>query len=234
MLASVVPEGLSPAEASKELNDHAAHVAHGHEHDRWVAVLEAAVLAIVTVVAAWSGYSAAKFGTEASLKLAKASATRTKANRAYQESLDVRIGDALVFNAWLSAKTSGNADAVKVTRRRFSPQLATAFDAWVATHPLTNPNASSGPQAMPQYEAAGTAAAAALDRRADDYYDEGQHDARVGDDYVRTTVILASVLFIVGISSHFQLRNVRLGLVAVGVVLLGFAAVEIATLPLPR
>jgi hypothetical protein len=47
------------------------------------------------------------------------------------------------------------------------------------------------------------------------------------------TVILASVLFIVGISSHFPLRGVRIGLVVVGAALLIFGAVEILQLPGP-
>jgi len=49
---------------------------------------------------------------------------------------------------------------------------------------------------------------------------------------IRVTVILASVLFLVGISSHFPLRGVRIGLVTVGAVLL-FAAVQILQLPGP-
>jgi hypothetical protein len=46
-------------------------------------------------------------------------------------------------------------------------------------------------------------------------------------------VILASVLFLVGISSHFPLRGVRIGLVAVGAALLLFGAVQILQLPGP-
>ena len=227
-----MPEGFNAGEASKEIREHAEHTKH-HEHDRWVTVAEAIVLSVVTLTAAWAGFSAAKFSTEASLNLAKASSTRAKANRTYQESLDYRIGDALVFNAWIGAETSGNAKAVKVTRRRFSPQLERAFEAWVATHPLTNPKAPKGPQAMPQYHAPGEAQATALDSQAQTDYDKGEHDAHVGDNYVRVTVILASVLFLVGISSHFRLRNVRLGLIGVAVLLLALGAIEIATLPLP-
>ena len=42
-------------------------------------------------------------GTESSLKLAKASATRTKANRAFQESLTFRTADGILFNTWFAA-----------------------------------------------------------------------------------------------------------------------------------
>jgi hypothetical protein len=86
---------------------------------------------------------------------------------------------------------------------------------------------------MPQYKPTGAALAQRLDRRADAYYAEAESAASTGDKYIRVTVILASVLFIVGISSHFPLRGARYGLVALGAGLLIFAAIEILSLPGP-
>ena len=86
---------------------------------------------------------------------------------------------------------------------------------------------------MPQYEPPGEATARALDAKADDLYTEGQHNGETGDDYVRTTVILASVLFLVGINSHFAVRSVRLGLLVLGAVLLIVAAIAVIRLPVP-
>ena len=230
-------EGLSSTEVGKEIHEHAAHsTAHavGRErHDRLISIVEAVLLSIVTITAAWSGYSAAKWSTESSLKLAKASATRTKANRAYQEALTFRVGDALTLNAWLGARLSGNKNYERITAKRFLPEFRPAFEAWIATHPFTNPNAPPGPQAMPQYHPTGAAQSTLLDAKADALYGEGKHAAATGDKYIRVTVILASVLFLVGISSHFPLRGVRIGLIGVGAALLIFAAVEILTLPGP-
>ena len=64
---------------------------------------------------------------------------------------------------------------------------------------------------MPQYKPTGEAESIRLDAEADDHYAEGQKAAMTGDKYVRVTVILASVLFLVGISSNFPLRGVRIG-----------------------
>jgi NADH:ubiquinone oxidoreductase subunit K len=50
---------------------------------------------------------------------------------------------------------------------------------------------------------------------------------------VRDTVFLATVLFLVGISGHFPLRQARYGLIAVGVLLLVFSIVQLAELPGP-
>jgi len=69
-----VPEGLSASEVGKEIAEHHEHAAAepGAEHaqrDRWVGIAEAVVLSIVALLAAWSGYSAAKWSTESSLFL---------------------------------------------------------------------------------------------------------------------------------------------------------------------
>jgi hypothetical protein len=86
---------------------------------------------------------------------------------------------------------------------------------------------------MPQYHPTGLARSVALNARADDLYAEGRKAGETSDKYVRVTVILASVLFIVGISSHFKLRAARIALVTVGTGLLIFAAIEILQLPRP-
>jgi hypothetical protein len=229
-----MPEGLSATEVGKEIGEHAAH--HGRSHtrrDELISIGEAVLLSIVTIVAAWSGYSAAKWSTHSSLDLAQATATRTKANRSFQESLTLRAQDAANFNAWFAAYLNGNKSGERVAERRFRDQYDVAFRAWLATKPFTNPNAPKGPQYMPQYKPSGAALAQRLDRTADAHYAAGEHAATIGDKYIRVTVILASVLFLVGISSHFPLRGVRYGLVTLGAALLVFAAIEILSLPGP-
>jgi hypothetical protein len=232
-----MPEGLSANEVGKEIGEHAAHAGqHGEAHDRrdeLISIGEAVLLSIVTIVAAWSGYSAAKWSTQSSLKLAQASATRTEANRAFQESLTLRAQDAADFNAWFAAYLSGHKHGQLVAERRFRDPYDVAFRAWLATKPFTDPDAPKGPQYMPQYKPTGAALSKRLDRAANGYYAAGTSAGSTSDQYIRVTVVLASVLFIVGISSHFPLRNVRYGLVTLGGALLLFAAIEILRLPGP-
>ena len=231
-----MPEGLSATEVGKEIGEHAKHTReHGGDRrrDRLISVLEALLLSVVTIVAAWSGYSAAKWGTESSLNLAKASATRTKANRSFQESLTYRTADAILFNAWFAAYLTHDPNGMRVAAKRFRPEFRAAFVAWLATHPFTNPNAPVGPQTMPQYIPNGQAQAGVLDASADAYYADGQKAAETGDEYVRVTVILASVLFLVGLSTQFPLLGVRYVMIGVGAGLLIFAGVLILTLPGP-
>lgn len=228
-------EGLSATDVGKELGEHAKRTAEqlADRHQRLIAIAEAVLLSVVTIVAAWSGFSAAKWGTESSVSLARASTNRTLANRDFQESLTYRVSDQLSFNLWLAAVEAHNPAAIRIAARRFRPEYRPAFTAWLATHPFTNPNAPAGPQSMPQYSPTGLADSVRLDATADAQFAAGQSAASTADDYVRTTVVLASVLFLVGIGSHFRGRGVRIGLIAVGAVLLVLAAGLILTLPPP-
>src|SRR5262245_18022440 len=229
-------EGLSGVEAGKEVGEHGKHAAaHGEldQHDRRITIAEAVLLSLVTLAAAWSGYSAAKWSTDSSVTLAKASADRAKSNRAYLTAVELRSLDSTFFNAWLNAYAVGNRKVMALTERRFRPEFHTAFLAWRATKPETNPEAPRGPTYMPQYRQPARARALALDVQATTQFSDGSEAGATADKYVRTTVLLATVLFLVGLSTHFPLRGVRYGLVGLGSVLLVVAAVQLFTLPSP-
>lgn len=228
-----MPEALSPTDVGREIGQHARHPVGRSRHDRALSIGEAVLLSIVTIVAAYSGFSAAKWGTESSLALAQAATTRTKANRSFQESVTFRAADAASFNAWFTAYIAGDENAMEVAERRFRPEYRVAFEAWLETDPFTNPDAPAGPQVMPEYKPTGLAESRELDREADEFLAQGEDAAKNADNYIRTTVILASVLFLVGISTQMPVRAVRYGLIAVGTGLLIFGGVLVLLLPTP-
>ena len=227
-------EGLSPVEVGKEIGEHGKHSAADEERrDRALSIIEALLLSLVAVLAAYSGFAAAKWGTESSVLLAKASALRTKANRADLEALQIRTLDSVSFNAWFTAFTAGNANAERLAERRLRPGYRPAFYAWLATDPAHNPNAPPGPSYMPQYVIPQEALAGRDDAQADVNFTKGSAAGATGDKYVRDTVFLATVLFLVGISGHFPLRQARVALIAIGSLILVFAIVQLLGLPGP-
>ena len=206
---------------------------HRAAHDRTLEIVEAVLLSVVALLAAWSGYSAAKWSTESRIEMTEASAERTRANRAEIDALEIRNADLSTFEAWFAAYTVGNEQAMAIAARRFRPVFRVAFDAWRATRPETNPNAPRGPTYMPQYRQPGLAQAKALDNQASASFAAGVSAGETADKYVRTTVFLATVLFIVGISSHFPLRSARYGLIGLAAVLLVISVVQLVQLPRP-
>ena len=72
-----MPEGLSPGEVGKEISEHRAHAekeeqegpaAEAKGRDRVITIIEAVLLAVVAVLAAWSGFASAKWSTQSSLE----------------------------------------------------------------------------------------------------------------------------------------------------------------------
>jgi hypothetical protein len=226
-------ERLAPTEVGKEIGEHARRREAHERRDRALAIAEAVLLSIVALLAGWSGYAAAKWTTESRVLLAEAVSLRSDANRANLEATELRNFDSSTFNAWFAAYTVRNERAMAVAERRFRPEFRVAFDAWRATRPESNPRAPRGPTYMPQYRQPGLARAAALDEQADEAFSEGASAGKTADDYIRATVFLAVVLFLVGISAHFPLRAARYGLVGVGAVLLVASLVQLALLPGP-
>ena len=102
-----------------------------------------------------------------------------------------------------------------------------------ATHPLKNPHAPPDPSFMPQYRIPEQAQALVLNAQSDSYFNKGESAAGTADKYVRLTVFLAAVLFLVGISSHFPVRAARYGLIGIAASLLVLSVVQLLGLPGP-
>ncbi len=226
-----MPEGLDPIEAGKKLHEH-GESSHdetpngsgehgGHDrHSRIVQICEALLLALVTITAAWAGYSAARWSTASRVDIAESSTLRNFASRDDLEAISLRNFDASTFNAWFIAFTLNSPQKEAIAVRRFRPAFRVAFNAWMATDPLHNPHAPPGPTYMPQYKQPEQAKANEQDNAATAQFNAGNNAALVSDDYVRITVFLAAVLFLVGIGSSFKLTGVRYALIIFGSVLL--------------
>src|SRR6202020_2514855 len=181
-----MPEGLSSSDVPGEISRPRTHTAeHAHDgegaepdgqtrsHDRTLSVIEAVMLAIVALLAAYTGYASAKWNTESSVRLAQASAARTEANRAELDAQNLRNFDSTTFNTWFTAYVSGDTTAESVAVRRFRPAFKVAFDAWLAEQPFTNTKAPPGPTYMPEYKQPELVASAALDAKATQDYTLG-------------------------------------------------------------
>jgi hypothetical protein len=77
-------EGLGSKEVGDRIAEHAQQDPEhrdGPPRERVLSIAEAALLSVVALLAAWSGYAAAKWSTDSSVMLAEASSARTQATR---------------------------------------------------------------------------------------------------------------------------------------------------------
>jgi hypothetical protein len=235
-------EGLDPIEAGKKAHEHGEKMQEEagsgdgegkreDRHSRIVQICEAVLLSLVTVAAAWAGYSAARWGTASRVDIAQSSTLRNIATRDNLTALSQRNFDASTFNAWFIAFTLNSPQKEVIAERRFRPAFRVAFNAWIATDPVHNPHAPPGPTYMPQYKLPAQALANKLDGQANAKFNVGNDAALTGDNYVRITVFLAAVLFLVGIGSSFKLPGIRYALITFGSVLLILSIVLILRQP---
>ena len=242
-------EGLNPIEAGKKLHEHGekqhehggerhengeegdGHGGAGGRHSRIVQICEAVLLAIVTLTAAWAGYSAARWSTESRVEIAESSTLRNLATRDDLEAISLRNFDSSTFNAWFIAFTLNSPQKEAIAVRRFRPAFRVAFNAWMATNPLHNPNAPPGPTYMPQYKLPAQTQANTLDSEATAKFNAGNQAGVTSDNFIQITVFLAAVLFLVGIGSSFKLYGVRYALITFGAALLITSIVLISRQP---
>lgn len=223
-----MPEGNINAEVAEHLREHGAHGEHDHRpaHQpsrrriETIEILEAILLAIVAIVTALSGYQAARWDGESAKEYATSSRLRTESTETHLSANEMLLYNAGNLTAWLQAYDSGDQSLQDLLERRFTPEYRAAFDAWVAIDGMNDPNAPPGPRYMPEYEDPLADKANELGKEASHAFDLGVEYRETGERYVRITVVLAAVLFLIAIGQRFKIRGVRYSVNVVAGVLL--------------
>ncbi|HEY6278141.1 MAG TPA: hypothetical protein VIX86_17635 [Streptosporangiaceae bacterium] len=201
---------------------------------RWeiiVEIVEVAVLAIVAVATAWSGYQAARWDGQQSVLYGHATADRFKADAASTVGGQKLAADAAMFTAYLQAWSAGDSKLEALYIRRFTPDYRVAFYSWLKTNPFTSPAAPAGPGYMPNYRNPDLVMAAKLNALAAATFDQGTAARDNAERYLRDTVLFATVLFVVAVAQRFKIREVRVATTTVALALAAYATVAVATLP---
>ena len=204
-----MPES-SNIEIAHKLTEHRdAESAKKSWQDLVVEILEAVLLGVVAIATAWSAYHAAKWDGRESELYAQASTLRIQADELATLGGQQRLLDVSTFNTWIQARDQGYDRLAALYVRRFSNEFKVAFDAWLKTRPFSNPNAAPGPSFMPEYRNPQILQSVAANHEARRIFDEGTAARKQSEEYTGTTVVLATVLFLVALSPRFQSRRVR-------------------------
>ena len=196
-----------------------------------IEIIEALILAFVAVATAWSGYQAAQWAGKRAEEYAKANRLRVTAEGLATLAGQERIYDSDTFNSWLAAKLDGKVQAAEFFERRFRDEYRPAFAAWMKTDPFSNAQAPPGPIFMPDYHNAKHEQFLALTKQAAEMADQGTKSGETGDQYVRITVLLATVLLITAIGQRFRFKTVRILFMILAWLLLCLPFWQLLTLP---
>jgi hypothetical protein len=195
-------------------------------------VAAAVLLSLAAVATAWSSYQASRWNGEQAKAFGRASALRIESTKA-DDLANAQTGiDVATFTQWVNAYATRETELADFYFNRFRKEFKPAVDAWVATRPLKNPKAPLTPFAMPQYRLAARAEAEQLQAAAETFTTEARRNVQRATNYVLAVVLFAAALFFAGISTRFNRRRTRAGLVAVGWVIFLTAAIWVAISPI--
>jgi hypothetical protein len=194
-------------------------------------VFASVLMALAVIGAAWASYESSRWSAEQTAQFNAGNAARVESTTLSTRGGQKAQVDVALFIQAANAFAADNTELVDFYLKRARAEFKPALDDWVASKPLTNPDAALTPFALPEYhigdlersqELAGKAAAAtglAL-----------QANQR-SDNFVLATVIYAAVLLLAGVSSLFRGETVRLALV--GVATFGFALTSLWVAMMP-
>jgi hypothetical protein len=227
MLESVGPIGY----VIRKLNQVRENVSSSQSRFEAIEILEALILALVAVATAWSGYQAAEWAGQRAKQYAEATRLRVTAEGLATLSGQERIYDSDTFNSWLAAKLNRQEEAAEFFERRFSNEYRPAFTAWLGTDPFNNAQAPPGPMFMPEYHNAKHEQFLSLNKQATEIADRGAKSGETGDNYVRITVLLATVLLITAIGQRFRFKTARIAFMILACLLLCLPLARLLMLP---
>jgi hypothetical protein len=189
------------------------------------------LLALAAVATAWSSYQASRWNGEQVKAASRANASRTAAARAADLAASQTQVDVATFIQWVDATGHDDRALQQFYEQRFRPEFRPAFGAWLATNPLTNPDAPPSPFAMPQYRLAATAEAQRLDAQTDVLAAAVPRNVQRASNYVLGVVLFAVALFFAGMSAKLHGHGAKKALLAVGCVVFLGAVGWVASLP---
>jgi hypothetical protein len=221
--------GNSNIEIAHHLNEPREHA--GSFTAKTIEIAEALVLAIVAVATAWSGYQAARWTGYQAERYGEATRLRVEAEGAATTANQERLYIAATVTEWLKAEAQGQHKLAELFERRILPEFRSTFEAWKQTDPINNANAPAAPQLMTEYRSSKTEEADKLNSDATRRFEQGNQARERSDDYVRTTVMLATILLLIAVSQHFKVYGVRVGVLLFATLLLCFPLYTLLRLP---
>ena len=199
-------------------------------HD-WMEIIATVVLALAAVATAWSSYQATRWNGEQTKASSRNNALRIQAARAsslWESQAEV---DVATFIQWVNAHARGEDELETFYEARFRPEFRTAFEAWLATDPLSSPEAPPTPFAMEEYQPAAKTEAEQLDGASESMSGVVRRNIQRSANYVLGVVLFAVALFFAGMSTKLRGRGSRVTLLVVGCAIFLGTAVWIATFP---
>ncbi len=208
---------------SEQTDGAGQHVLH-----RWM-FTAAIILSLTTLLSAWTGYEASRWGTAYSSATRASTVARVDSVTASDVANRQLTTDILLFSDWFQAEVEGNTRVADEIRAHFRQEFVPVFEAWLGT--AAEGGLPAGTPFDSDYELAADVEADRFREVATEASLEADRAGQTQDNYVLAALLHASVLFLAGISSKISGRRAqRLTVVLSGV---AFVVAAFFTFSLP-
>jgi hypothetical protein len=197
----------------------------------WLETAGAILMAVASLSTAWCSFESSRWSGQSAKAASAAESLERKANVLRLDGLQHKAVHLQVFMEYVAAHFAGNAALERFYVDRFPPEVRKAYDAWMAEKPFENPAAAPHPFVTPYYETRGAREMESSLGEAAQSKEKAQRTGVTAGSYLTNTVLLATVLFFVGITARLPSPRIRLGSFFFGSALFLFAVARMVVLP---
>jgi hypothetical protein len=198
--------------------------------DRFVDVGSVVLISVAAVLTAFCGFQASKWEGEQTRLYNVANASRLRAAEAADRSAVYTSINVTLFLDYIDAVQHNDAQFATFIYRRLGTNMRIAMDAWLATHPMSNPKAPTSPFVMPVYNRLMQASSAQEESVANADFTEALSAHRNADNFTLLTVVFATVSFLAGVSTKLSFPRHAI-IVALGILALVYGVARLWFLP---
>lgn len=215
------------AQAPSEQNEYGGRSAH-----EWLRIAATVVLALATIATAWGGYQAARWNSATGSSYSNENTLLQESNRAdARADADLQI-DVAVFLEWIDATAAEDTRLAQFYEDRFREEFKPAFEEWIASRPLEDPEAADTPFALSSYRLENAVEAERLRAESAVAGSIARENSQIADNYVFVTVLFATTLFFAGVASNVASRRRAGVMLLFGVIVFGSTIVWISSFPI--
>ena len=200
--------------------------------DRTEIVL-AILLGVAAILTAWSTFQSAQLGSAMTAAYSEGIRVSDAASQAFNDASAADVADQALFLEFAKSAQAGDEEtAGYIHDSLMSAELAAAVD-WWSEQPDSSGYDTPFTEDNPNWSTALYDDAAALDADAQAQFDEAKDKDALGSDFDILAIIIALSLFLFGVASLVRQERIKIGLGAVGAVILLFSIIRLIQLGNP-
>jgi hypothetical protein len=196
-------------------------------------IVIAILLGIAAILAAWSTFQSSQLSAAVTAAYSEGIRLSDTASQAFDDASATDIADEALFLEFAKASSSGDeASADCICGSLMSDDLAAAVDWWFE-QPESAGCGTPFVEDNPNRSTAADDEAAAIDADAQAKFDEATTKDGLGGDFDVLSIIIAISLFLFGVASLVRQERIKIGLGAIGAVILVYSAIRLLQLGNP-